>query len=59
MCVYFIIFCMFENNKFLIKACKQYIMVNKTMGLGFSYLVQLFTSSMTLAISLSVSKSKK
>lgn len=50
MCVYFIIFYMFENNKFLIKACKQYIMVNKTMGLGFSYLVQLFTSSMTLAI---------
>lgn len=49
-CFYFILYYTLEKNKFLIKVCRQYVMVNENMGFGLRYLVWLFTSSMTLAI---------
>lgn len=56
MCVYLIIFYMFEkNHKFLTKVCKQYVRVDKNVGICLKHLVLLFTSSVTLAISLNLS----
>lgn len=47
---------MFEkNHKFLTKVCKQYVRVDKNVGICLKHLVLLVTSSVTLAISLNLS----